>query len=76
MYKTAVNPAWKTADLLANFEETIYTVVCHKNPGAAPPQLKFDRVGQNSFEFHYDSPRKMAPLAVGIMKGEAKHFGE
>ncbi len=76
MYKSLIDPSWKTADLFTNVEDTIHTVVRMKNPGATPPQLKFKRVGPNELHFHYDSPRQMSSVAKGIMKGVAKHYGE
>lgn len=76
MYTTLVDPSWKTADLLANVEDAIHKLVRLRNPGAAPPQLKFERVGPNELRFHYDSPRQMAAMAKGIMKGVANHYGE
>ena len=76
MYRTLIDPSWKTADLLANVEDTIHKLVRLRNPGALPPQLKFERVGPNELRFHYDSPRQMAAMAKGIMNGVAKHYGE
>ena len=76
MYKSLIDPSWKTADLFTHVEDTIHTVVRMKNPGATPPQLKFKRVGPNELHFHYDSPRQMSSVAKGIMKGVAKHYGE
>ena len=76
MYKSLIDPSWKSADLFLHTEETIHTVVRRKNPGAAPPNLKFKRVGPNELHFHYDSPRQMSAVAKGIMKGVAKHYNE
>ena len=76
MYKSLIDPSWKTADLFVNVEDTIHTVVRMKNPGATPPNLKFKRVGPNELHFHYDSPRQMSSVAKGIMKGVADHYGE
>ena len=76
MYKSLIDPSWKTAEMLVNTEDLIHKVVRMKNPGATPPQLKFKRVGPNELHFHYDSPRQMSAVAKGIMKGVAKHYGE
>ncbi len=76
MYKSLIDPSWKTADLFVNVEDTIHTVVRMKNPGATPPMLKFKRVGPNELHFHYDSPRQMSSVAKGIMKGVADHYNE
>lgn len=76
MYEFLVRPEWKTMGLLLNVEETIHKVVRLKNPGARPPELQFTRIDDHTLRFEYNSPRRMAALAVGIMKGVAAHYGE
>lgn len=76
MYSALIDPAWRTADFLTYAEETVHPVVRLNNPGSRPPVLKFERRGPNELYFHYDSPRQMSPIAKGIMKGVARHYGE
>lgn len=76
MYKFLVKPEWRTMELLLHTEDTIHRVVRLKNPGAQPPQLKFEQVGPRELRFTYDSPRQMPAVARGIMKGVADHYGE
>jgi hypothetical protein len=76
MYQSLINPEWKTRDLLLNTEETIHRVVRRKNPGAAPPQLRFEEMGPRQLKFFYNSPRRMSAVAKGIIKGVARHYGE
>ncbi|MFZ5724299.1 MAG: heme NO-binding domain-containing protein [Pseudomonadota bacterium] len=76
MYASLVDPQWHTMELLLNVEDTIHRVVRLKNPDARPPQLRFTRLDDSTLRFEYNSQRRMAALAVGIMKGIAKGYGE
>jgi hypothetical protein len=76
MYRSLIRPDWKTIQLLLHTEETIHRVVRSKNPGAEPPKLQFEQLGPNQLKFYYNSPRRLAALAKGIIKGVAKHYGE
>lgn len=76
MYGSLLNPEWKTIGMLLNTEETIHRVVRMKNPGAEPPKLVFEQVGPKELKFHYNSPRRMAGVAKGMIKGVAKFFHE
>lgn len=75
-YRALIRPSWKTMDMLVWTEETIHKAVRLKEPGALPPKLRFQRTGPNTLKFFYHSPRRMAAVAKGIMKGVASHFGE
>ena len=45
-------------------------------PNLAPPSFEINKLGDNHFEIHYESPRDgLAPLAIGTLKGIAQHFG-
>lgn len=76
MYASLVRPGWKTMELLLNVEETIHRVVRLKDPGAQPPQLHFTRLDDSTLRFEYSSARRMASLAIGIMKGIGQRYGE
>lgn len=76
MFQALIKPSWKTMDMLLNTEDAIHKVVRIKNPGAAPPRLRFEKTGANTLLFTYDSPRRMSAVAKGIMKGVASHYGE
>jgi hypothetical protein len=76
MYASLIKPEWKTRDLLLNTEDTIHRVVRLKNPGAAPPRLRFEDMGPKQLKFYYDSPRRMSAVAKGIIKGVARHYKE
>ena len=74
MYQPLVKPEWKTLELLLHTEEMIHRVVRMQNVGAEPPRLQFEQLGPNELKFYYDSPRRMAAVAKGIIKGVAKHY--
>ena len=74
MYRSLVEPHWRTIELLLHTEDVIHRVVRINNPGAQPPQLQFEQLGPNELKFNYNSPRRMAAVAKGIIKGIAKHY--
>ncbi|MGH9576943.1 MAG: heme NO-binding domain-containing protein [Terriglobales bacterium] len=76
MFKPLIKPTWKTLEMLLNTEETIHKVVRMRNPGAEPPRLHFEPAGPGQLLFRYNSPRKMASVAKGIIRGVARHYGE
>jgi hypothetical protein len=76
LYRTLVKPEWKTLDLLENTEQTIHSVVRARNPGAKPAELRAIRVAPDYVDLTYTSRRKLCPVAKGIVKGIAKHYGE
>jgi hypothetical protein len=76
LYHSLIKPEWKTIQMLLHTEAVIHRVVRLQNPGAEPPKLHFEQVGPKELKFYYNSPRRMAAVARGIMKGIAKHYGE
>ena len=45
-------------------------------PSLQPPSFDIEELGENHFKVHYVSQRDgLAPLAVGMLKGVALHFG-
>jgi heme-NO-binding protein len=76
MYGAQVNPAWKTLELLEHTEEVIHRMVRMRSPGAAPPELRVERVGPDEVVVHYTSKRHMCSLAKGIARGLGAHYGQ
>jgi predicted hydrocarbon binding protein len=76
MYKTLVRPEWKTLELLENVERTIHVVVRARHPGAVPAQITCTRTSANEVQVTYNSPRKMCPLAKGIIQGVGHHYNQ
>jgi hypothetical protein len=76
LYRTLVQPDWKTLDLLEHTEHTIHSVVRARNPGAKPANLQAVRLAPDMVDLVYSSQRKLCPVAKGIIRGMAAHYGE
>jgi len=75
-YSSLVKPEWRTLDLLEHTESTIHRVVRVRQPDTTPPQLVCDRVSPDEVVIHYGSPRRLCPLAIGLIRGVARHYSE
>lgn len=76
LYKSYINPAWKTFELLENTELVMHKAVRREELQAKPPILNVSKVAVNLLIIDYYSKRRMASLAVGIIKGIAKFYNE
>lgn len=76
MYGTQINPAWDALDVVENAETTIHRVVRLRDPQADPPRLRSVRTSPNEVVIHYDSPRRLCGVAVGIAQGVSNHYEE
>lgn len=76
MYRTLIQPEWRTLDVIEHTEDHIHQVVRVKNPGAKPPKLKATRLSPDEVKLVYTSQRKMCAVARGIGKGVAAHYNE
>ena len=76
MYKALIRPEWKALDFIHNVESSIHKAVRANNPGAKPPELKTTRVSDNELLLSYSSYRKLCPVAKGMIRGVAQHYGE
>ena len=75
-YRAFMKPQWRTLDVLEFTESHIHTKVRTMTKGAMPPFLQPSRVAPNEVLIKYGSPRKLCPVAEGIIQGIADHFGE
>ena len=71
-----VDPAWRTLDLIEHTEAIIHTMIRTTTPGAAPPVLEAVRQSPDELHLVYSSARRLCPLAIGLMRGIAAHYGE
>ena len=71
-----LKPQWRTLDVIEHTEAVVHTGVRVKNPGSKPPELRAFRRSKDEIKLIYSSPRKMCSLAIGIVRGLAKHFRE
>lgn len=76
MYWAAIDPAWRTLDVIEHTEETIHAVVRIDHKGALPPYLKAERTAPNEVLVVYSSPRRLCAVARGITRGIARHYGD
>ncbi|HEX7829821.1 MAG TPA: heme NO-binding domain-containing protein [Thermoanaerobaculia bacterium] len=76
MYWGAIQPEWRTLDVIEHTESTIHTVVRLNQRGSTPPYLRATRTAPNEVTVHYTSARKLCFVAKGITHGIAKHFNE
>jgi len=76
MFWGAIEPEWKTLDVLLHAEDTIHRIVRLNSPHARPPKLRCERPQEKVVQIRYDSPRKMCSLATGLIRGIARHYGE
>jgi tRNA A-37 threonylcarbamoyl transferase component Bud32 len=73
---THIDPSWRTLDLIEHTESIIHDMIRSANPGAAPPVLETVRQAPDELHLVYSSARRLCPLALGLMRGMAKHYGE
>ena len=76
IFKSHLNPAWKTFGLLENTELVMHKAVRKQANQANPPILNISRVHDKLLIIDYYSKRRMANLAVGIIKGIARFYNE
>ena len=76
MYRKLLDPAWHTLDLIEHVEERMHGAVRRDMRGASPPVLRVERLSPTVVRIQYVSPRRMSALAVGIVRGLARHYGE
>jgi hypothetical protein len=56
--------------------DEMHVKIAEMLPSLSPPSFDIEEIGENKFKIHYMSPRDgLAPLAIGTLKGVAKHFG-
>lgn len=76
IYKKYVRPEWRTYDMLLNTEEAMHYAARKKDDRANPPKLLVTKKGSKQLIVDYHSKRRMAGVAVGIIKGIAKYYKE
>lgn len=75
-FRSLVPAEWRTLDVLEQTEKTIHKVVRLQMADATPPYLVARRVSPTHVTIHYTSPRRLCPLAVGIVRGVAGIYGD
>lgn len=76
IYKKYLQPEWRTYDLLLNTEQAMHGAVRRQESQANPPMLLVTKKGTRQLIVDYHSKRRMAGVAIGIIKGIATYFEE
>ncbi|GAA4295949.1 heme NO-binding domain-containing protein [Nibribacter koreensis] len=76
VYKKYISPEWHTYDMLLNTEEAMHGAVRREDPRTTPPMLLVTKSGRDRLIVDYYSKRRMAGVAVGIIRGIANYYGE
>ncbi|MDB5253586.1 MAG: hypothetical protein JWP27_2755 [Flaviaesturariibacter sp.] len=76
LYASYLRPEWTTRDVLIHTEKVMHGAVRKLNSTANPPILNVSEVSETLLVIDYFSRRRMGSLAVGIIKGIARYFGE
>jgi hypothetical protein len=75
-YGQVLDDDWETMDLLENVETAIHTPLRTHDERLDPPRLDCTRDGPNQVTIRYRSPRKLCPVAKGLVRGVAAHYGQ
>jgi hypothetical protein len=75
VYGIFVNPRWSYLDFLLNTEGVIHKGVRLTATSAKPPAIRAERVGPEAVRIVYSSRRHLCPVAKGILRGAAAHYG-
>lgn len=76
LYKDYLRPEWKTMDIIEHTENVMHGAVRRLNSTANPPVLFVNKVNAHLLIIDYYSERRMGSLAIGIIRGIAKYYGE
>lgn len=77
VYKKNINPAWRsTFDMILHTEQYMHGAVRKQDERTTPPRLAVNKVSSKLLVIDYYSKRRMASVALGIVKGIAHYFNE
>ncbi len=76
LYKSFIDPSWKTFEMLEYTEGIMHNNVRRLNSTAAPPILHVTKINTDTLLIDYHSKRRMGSLAIGIINGIAKYYKE
>lgn len=76
IYAKYLSPNWRTYEMLLNTEEAMHGAVRKEDNRTTPPKLLVTKKGAKQLIVDYHSKRKMAGVAVGIIRGIATYFHE
>lgn len=75
VYGFLVDPRWSFLEFLLNTENVIHAGVKLNSPGSKPPVIQAAQAGPETVKITYRSKRRLCPVAKGIIRGAAAHYG-
>lgn len=75
-YRSLVASEWGALDVLEHVEETIHQVIRLRDPEMDPPRLEALRSKETEVTITYTSPKRLCHLAIGLVRGVARVYGE
>ena len=76
LYPTHYKESRDTLTFLLGIEERIHELVRATIPGARPPKLHVQPLGEVGVLVSYTSERRLCRLLEGLVRGTAEHYGE
>ncbi|MDR6764406.1 hypothetical protein J2Y38_004639 [Flavobacterium sp. 2755] len=76
LYKDYIRPEWRTLDVILHTEPVMHGAVRKLNSTANPPVLNVSQINDKLLIIDYFSQRRMASLAIGIIRGISEYYGE
>lgn len=71
-----VAAASDSLSLLEGLDQSVHAELRQRHPQAELPGCESERLGPDALRLTYRSRRCLAPLALGLIRGCADHFGE
>ena len=76
MYRKNIDPSWRTFEMLLHTEAVMHGAVRKEDSRTSPPILNISKVHSKLLVIDYHSKRRMAGIAIGIIKGIARYYNE
>ncbi|MFB9864103.1 heme NO-binding domain-containing protein [Rufibacter immobilis] len=76
VYHKYIDPEWRTYEMLLNTEASMHGAVKAQDSRTNPPMLLVTKKGSKQLIVDYNSKRRMAGVAVGIIRGIAAYYQE
>ncbi len=76
VYNKYIRSEWTAYEMLLHTEETMHRAVRQLDPRTNPPKLLVTKNGNKELIVDYSSKRRMAGVAVGIIRGIVRYYHE
>jgi hypothetical protein len=71
-----IDDDWGAVDLVANVESAVHVPLRNHNTELNPPRLTCTRDGPDRAVVVYESPRRLCPIARGLLVGVGDHYDD